>query len=285
MTYFIELFVQHFPYILCYGSAIATGLVIAVVELLSRYGAGNHPNWVLSGQAQTIYYLVNMFSACMGLFVSETLGETEIISHFNNDISLSILKSFGIGFASMMALRSSVFSIKNKDDKDQVDVGPAYVVNLLNRYLERQIDHQRGTNALKEVREIMQNFDPDYIDPDLTSICLSIPESIPKEDLVRLRKDLDVLFQQSWKTPKIKSVAMGIQIQKEVGSKVLKEAVNTLNSLLTSKTTESRPDLSSDNTSSNLQTDSFSGNELTVLESVLIDEELDKQILKIRGGQ
>lgn len=283
MPEYLELFFKFLPQIACYSAAAFVGLGIAIVELLGRYGAGNHPIWVLSGNTQKVYYLVNIFAAWMGLFVSETLGETKIVEIFANDPALAILKSCGIGLASMFALRSSLFTVNNKDDKAKVDVGPAYVINLLNRYLERQIDQQRGTFALKEVYKIMQNVDPEFIDPDLTTICLSVPETIPKEDLERLREELNILSKQVWKSPKTKSVAMGIQIQKEVGVHILKAAVETLISLLPLKATESPLELQVSDAVDNWQQDVFSSSDSSVLESALIDDELEKKLQKLRG--
>lgn len=220
-------FFSNIPILVCYSSAAMIGILIAVVELVSRYGSGNNPEWILLGRPQSLYYFINASAAMITLFISEAFETTTIVNDFNLNMSMAVIDSCKIGIASMFVLRSSLYSIERSDKKVKFDLGPAQILNILNRYLERQMDQNRGNAALREVDKIMKGFEPNLM--DLTALCLQVPEAIPPEDSARLRKDVDILRKNSAKiTPGALAIMMGLQLQKEVGSETLRTVVNLL---------------------------------------------------------
>lgn len=213
--------------IFCYSCAAVIGLLVALIELVSKYGTGNSPRAVFLGWPQFLYYAVNAAAGAIVFFVSETLGNTHIFELYTTNPALAILKSCGVGLVSMFALRSSLYSIEKPEDKTKVDLGPAQILNVLNRYLNHQIDQVRGKAALTKVASLMEGRNPDLT--DLSMLCLAVPESISSQDMLRIRKTLDTLLENSGSiSAHAQAIAMGLQIQKEVGIPILECVLEAL---------------------------------------------------------
>lgn len=213
-------------FVVAYICVAAVGILIAVAELLSRYGMGNNPTWILVGKPQFLYYLVNALAGVVALFFSETLNYSEVVKTFASDPALAVILALKVGAISMLGLRSSIYSVQKKGSSERFDLGPAQILNILNRYLDRQLDQNRGDLALEEVYKILKDFDLNLM--ELSTICLAVPEAIPKEDLERLRKTLDALRSTKSVSPSVRAITMGIEIQKEVGTNTLRKAVEIL---------------------------------------------------------
>jgi len=213
-------------YIFAYFCVALVGVLIAVAELLSRYGMGNNPAWILLGKPQALYYLVNALAGIVALFFSETLGYSDVIATLSKEPALGVIMALKVGAISMLALRSSIYSVQRKGSSERFDLGPAQILNIMNRYLDRQLDQNRGDQALDEVHKILGDFDLSLM--ELSTICLAVPEAIPKEDLERLRKTLDALRSSKSVSQSVRAITMGIEIQKEVGTNTLRKAVAIL---------------------------------------------------------
>lgn len=215
------------PYFLCYFVVAAIGVCVAIIELLSRYGGGNRPSWVLWGTPQFLYYLVNALAGLICFFISEALGKTAIIDSYGKSPSSAVVHAALLGVGAMFALRSSLYSIEKPSSRAKTDLGPAQILNVINRYLDRQIDKNRGKSALDQVNKLMKGIRPEEIHPDLSAICLSVPEGIPKEDMAYLKKELDILLKAAPKaSPYSTAIVMGMLLQKEVGTATLEAAVD-----------------------------------------------------------
>ena len=215
--------------ILCYGGAVFAGVAVALIELLSRFGPGNHPSWVLVGIPQIAYFALNACVAGMSLFSSEALGQSDVVSLFATAPPLAVLKAAGVGVLGMFALRSSLFSIESKGQKGpKVEVGPAHVLSVFNRYLDRQIDQKRSGEAYKRVAKLMSGVPPDAIYPDIL-LCIAAAESIPDEVGTKLKLDIERLMtQKNWKNPSVKAIAVGLEIHRELGSDTLESVVASI---------------------------------------------------------
>lgn len=220
----------------CYIFAGAIGILVAIVEILSRYGTGNNPAWVLRGNAQYIYYTINGLAAAGALFASEALEKTKILELYSTNPSLAILQAGGVGLAAMFALRSSLFSVEGKENHSKVDVGPAQILNVLNKYLHRQIDKKRGSAALIEITKLMSEVDPELIYPDIL-LCLTVSEAIPEADVTRMKDNIAVIMtnKQKFKLAESKAIAIGLEIQKELGLDTLKAVVDCLQDIYRKK--------------------------------------------------
>ena len=216
----------------CFVCAGAVGILVAIVEILSRYGTGNNPTWVLCGKAQYLYYTINGLAAAGTLFASEALDKTKILDLYSTRPSLAILQAGGVGLAAMFALRSSLFSVEGKEDQAKVDVGPAQILNVLNKYLHRQIDKKRGSSALVEITKLMSEIDPDLIYPDIL-LCLTVSEAIPEADGTRMKDNIALIManKQKFKLAESKAIAIGLEIQKELGLDTLKTVVECLQNI------------------------------------------------------
>ncbi|MDP2878251.1 MAG: hypothetical protein Q8N74_01810 [Sulfuricella sp.] len=223
-----------FEYLIIYFSAVIVGVVVAVVELLSRYGKGNKPEWVLWGYPQGIYYAINGLAAGIGLFASEALQKTNIVALFATSPGLAMLQASLVGFAAMFALRSSLFAIDGRANRPKVDVGPAQILNVFNQYLDRQIDKPRGASALVEVISFMDGVDSEAIYPDVLLVCLTLQEAIPQAEVEALKRKLELLkSSKDFINPKAKALAMCLEIQKDVGTDILRMVINSIQALST----------------------------------------------------
>lgn len=221
--------VENHAYIVCFSVAALVGILVAIVELLSRYGAGNKPEWILRGKPQYFFFFINALAATVGLFVSEAMGQTAIVSSFSQGASLSIIKTVGVAMAAMFALRSSLFAVENKDNDTKVDVGPAQVINVLNRYLDHQIDKRRSTAAIQEVAKFIDKLDPDRVYPDILPVLLSATEAYPGDVLTKLKTDIEILHaNRDGATRHARAFSMALRIQKLLGADALQTVVEYL---------------------------------------------------------
>jgi len=276
VEYFCKTLVSLWPPALaCYLCAAAVGIITAIIELLSRYGKGNQPAWVLWGPAQWLYYGINGVTAAAGLFASEALDKTQIVDAFRTKPALAILQAAGIGLAAMFALRSSLVSVETKEDHSRVELGPAQILNVLNRYLHRQIDKRRGAAALREVISVMADVDPELIYPDIL-LCLTVTEAIPPIEVERIKKNIEVIMtnKKQFKQPRLKAVAIGLEIQKELGSDALGDIIKILKETFTVGVTASAEAAEQASTGSPSQP---SGDPLD-----LLDNELQAALDKLR---
>lgn len=220
---------EHHPIVVCFSVAATVGLLVAIVELLSRYGAGNRPEWILLGKPQYLFFVINALAAMVGLFVSEAMGQTMIVSAFSQGASLSIIKTVGVAMAAMFALRSSLFAVENKDNDTKVDVGPAQVINVLNQYLDHQIDKSRREAAIDDVSKFIDKLNPDRVLPDILPILISATEAYSPDVLTKLKKDIEMLHaNRDGATRKARAFAMALRIQKLLGTDALQTVVESL---------------------------------------------------------
>lgn len=214
-------------YLVCYGIVGLVSFLVSILELLNRYGMGNRTAWVLWGTPQFCFYTVNVAAGILTLFVSETSGATSVIKDASINFPQSCVKCLQMGLAAMFVLRSRLITVEKKDKSSKVDLGPAQILNIIYRYLDRLTDQSRGQNAMKEVEKIMIGFSGSLT--DLTALCLKIPEAIPDADIEKLRRTLDVINKNAKNlSPHAQALLMGLELQKEVGTDTLQAAVNAL---------------------------------------------------------
>ncbi|WP_075255787.1 hypothetical protein [Herbaspirillum camelliae] len=215
--------------IFCYVVAAIVGIAVAVVELLSRYGSGNKPSWILWGIPQAIYYLINGAAAAIGLFVSESLEQTKLIELYGSHPGEAIIKIVGVSVGAMFVLRSSLFAVGNKEGQSKVDVGPAQIINVLNQYLDFQIDKARSAAAVLEVSKLLDTISPDLFYPDLVLIAITATEVHSKDVLEKLKTDMELLYaNKDWKSPRAKNLAMALRISKLLGARTLEHVLTAL---------------------------------------------------------
>jgi hypothetical protein len=214
-------------YFVCYGIVALVGLLVSILELLNRYGMGNRTAWVLWGTPQFCFYTVNVVAAILTLFISEASGATSLIESASVNFPQTCVKCLQVGLAAMFVLRSRLITVEKKDKSSKVDLGPAQILNIIYRYLDRLTDQSRGKNAMKEVEGVMVGFSGSLT--DLTALCLKIPEAIPDADIEKLRRTLDVINRNSKNlSPHAQALLMGLELQKEVGTDTLQAAVDAL---------------------------------------------------------
>ena len=267
--------------IFMYATAAFSCLVVAFVELLSRYGTGNRPRWILFGLPQTAYYVVNALAGIVALFVSETLGYSTIAKTYEVNVNLAIIDSVKAGIFSMFALRSSLYSVEKKNSSARFDLGPAQILNIINRYLDRKMDQNRGKQALNEVASIVADFEPNLL--ELFSICAAVPEAIPKEDIDRLRTDVQALIKEKNISAGVKAITMGLRIQKEVGTGTLSAGVEILRKR--SRANRSAPDQSDETAEVPARTIVPDDKGTQDEGMVSLDEDLDATLAKLSEAQ
>lgn len=211
----------------CYLAAIIVGLIISIIDLSGKYGAGNSTKHVLIGWPQSFYYFANGAAGGFGLFASEVTEQTHIVQKFGTSPGLAIFQAMMIGVAAMLALRSSVFSINPGSEQTKVDVGPAQIVNMLMRYIERQVDKNRSTVAIKELGSVIKGIKVSDIYPNVL-VCLLAAETIDKEAMEKARKDIEQIMLRTDLGAEAKSLAVCLVIHKEFGLQTLEAVLGIL---------------------------------------------------------
>lgn len=270
------------PALACYGCAATVGIATAAIELLSRYGKGNKTKWVLIGPAQAVYYLINGLTAAAGLFASEALDKTQLLSLYESKPNVALLQAAGIGLAAMFALRSSLVSVEGRDDRSKVELGPAQIINILNRYLHRQIDKHRGDAAFKEIRDIMDGVNPDTIYPDIL-LCLAISEAIPPSDGERIKRNIELIMTNKDQfNPHARAISIGLELQREVGTDAVRNVVDILKAKSPSSAATQAPPESNEAQSTTGPDDAptpSSTKQATGVQS--LDDQLDAALVKL----
>jgi hypothetical protein len=119
-------------------------------------------------------------------------------------------------------------SVEGRDDRSKVELGPAQILNVLNRYLHAQIDKRRGASAFEEIRDIMSSVDPDTIYPDIL-LCLAISEAIPAADGERIKRNIELIMTNKDQfNPSARAISIGLELQREVGTDAVRNVVDVL---------------------------------------------------------
>lgn len=158
------------------------GLVVSLSELISRYNEGRYIFKVIYSY---LYLLLN------GVFAT---GAYLLVKYFKNEnldeiSKLEINYIIIAGFGGMMLLRSSLFSIKHKDD--QIDIGIGAIAQIFLDAIEKKMNANAAVIRMERINALMKNIDFDKAVNKLSTFCISYIDNFSKEDEDNLAKQIE----------------------------------------------------------------------------------------------
>lgn len=131
--------------VLCYVTVAVTTTGCAVAYLVGRFKSGNSIHSILLGGPQYVFYTINIGAGLFTLFASEALGSSHITEKVVSDLSLAIVQSSALAFATFIGLRTTV---KNGEN---IEIGPGRLFAVLLDNIERRIDQNRTVKATEDI--------------------------------------------------------------------------------------------------------------------------------------
>jgi hypothetical protein len=169
-----------------------------------------------------MYIVLNGIVAVLALFLVKYFKNSDRVLNFE---TIEIVNLLIAGFGGMMVLRSSIFSIKHKDDTIEVGLATLFQV-FLNR-VERRMKNKAAAYRIERIEEIMKDVDFEKAKQELPSICTAFIDNFTKEDIDNLTKlvekisILDIHNQN-------KSMQLGRFIASFCDEEILEAAINKL---------------------------------------------------------
>jgi hypothetical protein len=213
------------PYLL----VILISVLTAFTELLSRYP---NPVLIFIKFPSIFYILLNaLVAGLVYRFIVSSGFKIYINDSDNSEISQIILA----GTSSLLLLRSS-FGIFKKGEQT-VEIGLSGILKIIFEFCDKKFDQIFTEIKLKDVRRIMQNedyaIDFEKAKTDLPLLCMKMMTNLSSEESTRLGMEVANLNQPESKNKeflfnKSKIIILGFIISKITGTKLLKEAVETL---------------------------------------------------------
>jgi hypothetical protein len=195
------------------------GALFGFVEILQRYPnvKYNFRVWM-----SYIYIVLNGIVAVLALLLIKYFKTPDDVLNFK---TIEIVNLFIAGFGGMMILRSSIFSIKHKDDT--IEIGLATLFQIFLNRTERRMKNKAASLKIINIDKIMKDVDFEKAKEELPSICTAFIDNFTDEDIVDLTKkvkeisNLDISNQN-------KSMQLGRFIASFCDEEILKSAIDKL---------------------------------------------------------
>lgn len=215
-----------------YVVAFLIGSLVGLSEVLSRYR--DAPVEAAKTGAGVFYILFNAMASVVALlFVHDIFplwaasGGANLPPIADKD-SLGSLVSQALmaGFGAMAVLRSSVLTtrIGSKD----VEIGPAAILNIFRSTMDRSIARVRAESRAISVTQIMGNISFLRSYKSLSSIALTLLQSVDADERADVETQIGALANQTGRTDRDKALELGLILAGSAGFAALKASVNSL---------------------------------------------------------
>jgi hypothetical protein len=203
---------------------VAAGLIGAVVgasELLTRYRDSSSA--ALRNLPAALYLAINAAASIAAYGVADIANWK-----FGTDATGNELRALQVavgGFGAIALFRSSLFLVHPSGQ--DVNVGPANILQSLLDATNREIDRTRGSERFPEVARMMQGVRFGEAYKVLPTLVLASMQNLSDEEQTALATQLKVLADsklEDW----AKSLTLGLTLEALVGRRVLKASVDTL---------------------------------------------------------
>lgn len=218
-----------------YLIAIAIGLVVGVAEVLSRYR--DAPFNALATMAGATYVLFNGATAGLAL-----LFLLEVLPLWQDDppaptLASTLSNALMAGFGAMAVLRSSILTTRvgNKD----VEVGPAAFVEIFRRVMDRNIARVRALKRAEEVATLMGDISFVRSYSSLSSICLSLLQSVDADERAAVEQQIGSLANQTGRSDRDKALELGLILASSAGFPALEASIRAIGDRISN--TKERP--------------------------------------------
>jgi hypothetical protein len=197
------------------------GLLVGASELLTRYRDSSSA--ALFNVAALLYLAINAAASIAAYGVAA-------VAHwkFGTNASGNELRALQVavgGFGSIALFRSSLFLVHPSGQ--DVNVGPANILQSLLDATNREIDRSRGSERFPEVAKLMQGVRFDDAYKVLPTVVLASMQNLSEDEQAAFANQLTVLADsklEDW----AKSLTLGLTLETLVGRRVLRAAVDTL---------------------------------------------------------
>jgi hypothetical protein len=196
------------------------GLLVGASELLTRYRDSSSA--ALRNVAAMLYLGINAAASIAAYLVADVANWK-----FGTNASGNELRALQVavgGFGSIALFRSSLFLVHPSGE--DVNVGPANILQSLLDATNREIDRSRGSERFPEVAKLMQGV-RDEAYKVLPTIVLASMQNLSEDEQAAFANQLTVLADsqlEDW----AKSLTLGLTLETLVGRRVLTAAVDTL---------------------------------------------------------
>ena len=203
---------------------VAAGLIGALVgasELLTRYRDSSSA--ALRNLPATLYLAINALASIAAYGVADIAGWK-----FGTDATGNELRCLQVavgGFGAIALFRSSLFLVHPSGE--DVNVGPANILQSLLDATNREIDRTRGSERFPEVAKLMQGVRFAEAYKVLPTLVLASMQNLSDDEQAALATQLKVLADsklEDW----AKTLTLGLTLEALIGRRVLKAAVDTL---------------------------------------------------------
>jgi len=203
---------------------VAAGLIGTLVgasELLTRYRDSSSA--ALRNVPAALYLAINATASIAAFGVAHIAG-WKFGTDASGDELLCLQVAVG-GFGSIALFRSSLFLVHPSGE--DVNVGPANILQSLLDATNREIDRTRGSERFPEVAKMMQGVRFSEAYKVLPTVVLASMQNLSDDEQAQLATQLKVLADsklEDW----AKSLTLGLTLEALIGRRVLAAAVATL---------------------------------------------------------
>ena len=193
------------------------GFIFGFSELLNRY---KNVKAIFFQISSLIYLVINGGASVLAYFIIED-QKIELGSLGENSFGKVVIA----GLSAMVILRSSFLNFKVGDKN--YDAGLAMIVQIFLNHADRMFDQITSKAKLTRISPIMNKVEFKDVEKALPLICLSIMQNVPLDEQKRLGEEVGNLSSKSDIDDKVKSLCLGIILEKFVGVELLEKATNT----------------------------------------------------------
>lgn len=195
------------------------GALFGFAEILQRYPGTkyNFRVWM-----SYVYIVLNGIVAVLALFVIRYFKDPDNVLIFD---SFEIIDILIAGFAGMMVLRSSIFSIKHNDET--VEVGLATLFQVFLNAVEKRMKNKAAALRLERIEKIMAGVNFDTAKQELPLLCTSFIDNFTDEDINKLIKKVEEISNLSIENDN-KSLQLGRFIASYCDEEILEAAIDRL---------------------------------------------------------
>lgn len=197
------------------------GLLVGASELLTRYRDSSSA--ALLNVAAVLYLAINAAASIAAYGVAAVANWKFGTNATGNE--LRALQVAVGGFGAIALFRSSLFLVHPSGE--EVNVGPANILQSLLDATNREIDRSRGSERFPEVAKLMQGVRFDEAYKVLPTLVLASMQNLSDDEQAAFANQLKVLADSrldDW----AKSLTLGLTLETLVGRRVLIAAVETL---------------------------------------------------------
>lgn len=203
------------------------GVAVGGAELVSRYR--DAPTGVLKTAPALIYVGVNAMAAAGTLAAASVFNWNFGIDPSTNETALRWTRVFATGTASMLLLRSSLFTIRTSDT--DVGIGLSSLLQVILGAADRAVDRERARARAQYVKKAMSEVSFTKAYTPLPALSIALMQNLARDDQEQISRQVKELEEADMPNA-AKILLLGLALMNAVGEGVLAAAINTLDHII-----------------------------------------------------